>query len=223
MILNSPTIRKPSSSTSSSSRARSSSGGRGIDKSGELPRRRDARGAGQGLLGVTIPKAWGGLGKDYIATRWRSRRLRASATVAVSLSVTNSLVAEVIAHAGRDQRDRRLQAGAVKPSAPSRCRSRTPAPMRRTSRRRPCGRGDGYRSPASRCGSRTPRTLQAIAARTRPGLRDRASPHSSWRWIQRHQANGPRRFARRPRSRCMDPELDLTVADDQVLGRVDQL
>src|SRR4029077_9101114 len=76
----------------------------GIDKSGEFPADVMHAAAGQGLLGVTIPKVWGGLGKDYISYALAIETVaRASATVAVSLSVTNSLVAEVIAHAGRDQ------------------------------------------------------------------------------------------------------------------------
>jgi alkylation response protein AidB-like acyl-CoA dehydrogenase len=90
----------------------------GIDKSGEFPADVIHAAAGQGLLGVTIPKAWGGLGKDYISYALAIETIaRASATVAVSLSVTNSLVAEVIAHAGRDaQREkwlRRLASGEV--------------------------------------------------------------------------------------------------------------
>jgi len=83
----------------------------GIDKSGEFPADVMHAAAGQGLLGVTIPKAWGGLGKDYVSYALAIEAIaRASATVAVSLSVTNSLVAEVIAHAGRDaQRERWLR------------------------------------------------------------------------------------------------------------------
>src|SRR6267378_1221201 len=62
------------------------------------------RAAGRGLCGVTIPAAWGGGGHDYISYALAIEAIaRASATVAVSLSVTNSLVAELIAHAGRDQ------------------------------------------------------------------------------------------------------------------------
>src|SRR3954465_9231254 len=76
----------------------------GIDKSGEFPADVMHAAAGHGLLGVTIPKTWGGLGKDYVSYALAIEAIaRASATVAVSLSVTNSLVAEVIAHAGRDQ------------------------------------------------------------------------------------------------------------------------
>src|SRR5438552_16511825 len=76
----------------------------GIDKSGEYPTDVMHAAAEQGLLGVTIPKAWGGAGRDYVSYALAIEAIaKASATVAVSLSVTNSLVAEVIAHAGRDQ------------------------------------------------------------------------------------------------------------------------
>src|SRR5216110_2161029 len=73
-----------------------------IDASGEFPRDVIQEAARQGLLGVTIPAEWGGLGRDYVSYAAAIEAVaRASATVAVSLSVTNSLVAEVIAHAGR--------------------------------------------------------------------------------------------------------------------------
>src|SRR6187200_2208408 len=80
----------------------------GIDKSGEFPTDVMHAAAGYGLLGVTIPKAWGGAGRDYVSYALAIEVIaKASATVAVSLSVTNSLVAEVIAHAGRDQQRER--------------------------------------------------------------------------------------------------------------------
>src|SRR5258706_4754014 len=80
----------------------------GIDKSGEFRSDVMHAAAGHGLLGVTIPKAWGGAGRDYVSYALAIEAIaRASATVAVSLSVTNSLVAEVIAHAGRGQQRER--------------------------------------------------------------------------------------------------------------------
>src|SRR5712664_2079220 len=76
----------------------------GIDKSGEFPADVLHAAAAHGLLGVTIPTAWGGAGRDYVSYALAiEASAKASATVAVSLSVTNSLVAEVIAHAELDQ------------------------------------------------------------------------------------------------------------------------
>ena len=55
-----------------------------------------------GLLGMTIPKHWGGLGLDYVSYAVAIEAIaRASATVAVSLVVHHSLVADLLAHAGR--------------------------------------------------------------------------------------------------------------------------
>src|SRR6185503_19739532 len=80
----------------------------GIDKSGEFPTDVMHAAASHGLLGVTIPAAWGGAGRDYVSYVLAIEAVaKASATVAVSLSVSNSLVAEVIAHAGRDQQRER--------------------------------------------------------------------------------------------------------------------
>src|SRR5437773_11791785 len=79
-----------------------------IDEAGEFPIDVIRAAAGRGLLGVTIPPAWGGAGRDYVSYALAIEAVaRASATVAVVLSVTNSLVAEVIAYAGRDQQRER--------------------------------------------------------------------------------------------------------------------
>src|SRR2546426_1800395 len=90
----------------------------GIDKSGEFPADVLHAAATEGLCGVTIPKAWGGLGRDYVSYALAIEAIsRASATVAVSLSVTNSLVAELIAHAGgapqKEEWLRKLASGEV--------------------------------------------------------------------------------------------------------------
>src|SRR3954469_21327281 len=82
-----------------------------IDESGEFPLDVMRAAAGLGLLGVTIPKTWGGLGLDYVSYVVAIEAIaRASATVAASLVVHNSLVAELIAFAGRaKQRERWLR------------------------------------------------------------------------------------------------------------------
>ena len=74
--------------------------------------------AGLGLLGVTIAPDRGGAGRDYLSYTLAIEAIaRASATVAVSLVVTNSLVAELIAHVAsnalQEQWLRRLATGEV--------------------------------------------------------------------------------------------------------------
>src|SRR3989442_7811284 len=80
-----------------------------IDEAGEFPIDVIRAAAGRGLLGVTIPPAWGGAGRDYVSYALAIEAVaRASATVAVVLSVTNSLLAELIAHARRVPQKERL-------------------------------------------------------------------------------------------------------------------
>src|SRR5947199_10424946 len=74
-----------------------------IDASGEFPTDVMQAAAGLGLLGVTVSKKWGGAGRDYLSYALAIEAIgRASATVAASLVVTNSLVAELVEHAGND-------------------------------------------------------------------------------------------------------------------------
>jgi alkylation response protein AidB-like acyl-CoA dehydrogenase len=87
-----------------------------IDEEHEFPRTLIARAGALGLMGVTIPEAWGGAGEDEVAYVLALEAVaRASATVAVILSVNNSLVAETLLRHGTDaQRDlwlRRLAQG----------------------------------------------------------------------------------------------------------------
>ncbi len=183
----------------------------GIDKSGEFPADVMHAAAGQGLLGVTIPKAWGGLGKDYISYALAIEAIaRASATVAVSLSVTNSLVAEVIAHAGRDaQRERWLRKlargeaiGAFALSEPD---AGTDAANQLTKadqvgRRLPHHRQESLgRQRRGRLGRHRLRADAAGAAR--PGHHGVSRADG----LAGHQAHGARRLARRPRPRLHGP------------------
>src|SRR4026209_1423214 len=82
-----------------------------IAKSGEFPAGVMRAAAAHGLLGVTIPKSWGGAGRDYVSYALAIQAIaQASATVAGSLSGTQSPVAELIPPAGRDpQRERWLR------------------------------------------------------------------------------------------------------------------
>src|SRR5687768_13808641 len=83
-----------------------------IDVSDEFPRDLVAEAAKLGLLGVTIPTAFGGLGLDYVSYALAVEALaHASATLAVIVAVNNSLVAETIVRFGTDaQRERWLEA-----------------------------------------------------------------------------------------------------------------
>src|SRR5580765_8678502 len=82
-----------------------------IDSSGEFPSDVIRAAAELGLLSMTVSTAWGGAGRGYLSYALAIESIgRASATVATSLAVTNSLVAELIEHAGTDaQRDRWLR------------------------------------------------------------------------------------------------------------------
>jgi butyryl-CoA dehydrogenase len=72
-----------------------------IDESGEYPRGLVAEAAALGLMGVTIPKDAGGAGRDYVSYALAMEAIsQASATLAVILSVNNSLVAEPILEHG---------------------------------------------------------------------------------------------------------------------------
>ena len=200
----------------------------GIDKSGEFPADVMHAAAGQGLLGVTIPKAWGGLGKDYVSYALAIEAIaRASATVAVSLSVTNSLVAEVIAHAGRDaQRERWLRKlargeaiGAFALSEPD---AGTDAANQQT---KAVKSADGYRITGKKVwvANAEEASVAIVFASTRPGLRGQGITA----FLVPMDSAGITRTARADSLGvrglgCMDLELDLAVTDDQVLGHVDQ-
>jgi butyryl-CoA dehydrogenase len=87
-----------------------------IDEANAFPRALIAEAGSLGLMGVTIPEAWGGAGEDDVAYVLALEAVaHASATVAVILSVNNSLVAETILRHGTDaQRElwlRRLARG----------------------------------------------------------------------------------------------------------------
>ena len=200
----------------------------GIDKSGEFPTDVMHAAASQGLLGVTIPKAWGGAGRDYVSYALAIEAIaKASATVAVSLSVSNSLVAEVIAHAGRDeQRERWLRKlaggealGAFALSEPD---AGTDAANQQTKAVRA---GDGYRITGRKVwvANAEEASVAIVFARTRPGLRGQGvtaflipMDTPAIKRTARADSLGVRGLG------CMDLDLDITVADQDVLGPVDQ-
>ena len=74
-----------------------------IDADGRFPRALVAEAAALGLMGVTIPRANGGLGLDYVSYALAIETVsQASATLAVILTVTNSLVTEPLRQFGSD-------------------------------------------------------------------------------------------------------------------------
>lgn len=74
-----------------------------IDESGAFPRDLITAAAGLGLTGVTLPADVGGGGRPYVTYATALEAVSAaSATVAVILSVTSSLVAEPLAEFGTD-------------------------------------------------------------------------------------------------------------------------
>jgi butyryl-CoA dehydrogenase len=88
----------------------------GIDEDGRFPRALVQELAARGLLGVTIPQAWGGGGRDYVSYALALEAVaHASAVLSVIASVNNSLVAEPIAEFGSDEQKqmwlRRLATG----------------------------------------------------------------------------------------------------------------
>lgn len=82
-----------------------------IDETDEFPRDLVERCGALGLMGVTIPEAWGGRGLDTVAYVLAIEAVaRASATLAVILAVNNSLVAEPLLEFGTaEQKERWLR------------------------------------------------------------------------------------------------------------------
>jgi alkylation response protein AidB-like acyl-CoA dehydrogenase len=200
----------------------------GIDQSGEFPTDVMRAAADAGLCGMTIPKSWGGAGRDYVSYVLAIEAIaKASATVAVSLVVTNSLVAELIAHAGRDQQRerwlRRLATGQVIGAfALSEPEAGTDAANQKTTAVR---EGDSYRLRGRKVwvANAEEAAVAIVFACTRPGLRGQGVTA----FLLPMDAPGITRMARADSLGvrglgCMDLDLDVTAADDQVLGRVDQ-
>jgi butyryl-CoA dehydrogenase len=200
----------------------------GIDKSGEFPSDVLHAAAAYGLLGVTIPKTWGGAGRDYVSYALAIEAIaHASATVAVSLSVTNSLVAELIAHAGKDQQRerwlRKLATGdAIGAFALSEPDAGTDAANQQTKAVR---EGGGYRVSGKKVwvANAEEASVVILFARTRPGLRGQGITA----FLVPMDTPGIRRTARADSLGvrglgCMDLELDIVATDEQVLGAVDQ-
>lgn len=75
-----------------------------IDESGDYPRDLVTEAGALGLMGVTIPRALGGAGRDTVTYALAVEAVAlASATLSVILTVNNSLVAEPLAEFGSDE------------------------------------------------------------------------------------------------------------------------
>ena len=199
-----------------------------IDDSGAFPFDVLRQAAAQGLAGVTVPVAWGGAGLDFLSYVLAIEAIaRASATVAVSLSVTNSLVADVLAHVGRtpqkEQWLRRLASGEVIGAfALSEPDAGTDAANQQT---RAVRTGHGYRISGRKVwvANAEAAGVAVVFASTRPGQRGQGVTA----FLVPMDTSGITRTARADSLGvrglgCTDLEFDIEVGDDQVLGSVDQ-
>jgi len=199
-----------------------------IDESGEFPIDLIRASVAHGLLGVTIPVAWGGAGRDYVSYALAIEAVgRASATVAAALVVTNSLVAELIAYAGSEkQKGRWLRAlangQALGAFALSEANAGTDAANQQTTAVR-SGKGFAIKGRKVWVANAEAAQIAIVFACTRPGLRAQGvtaflvpmeTPGITRR--ARDESLGVRGLG------CMDLAFDITVGDDQVLGAVDQ-
>jgi butyryl-CoA dehydrogenase len=199
-----------------------------IDGTGQFPLDVIRAAGAIGLCGATIPRAWGGAGLDYLSYALAIEAIaKASATVAVSLSVTNSLVAELVSHAGRaphkEQWLRRLATGdAIGAFALSEPEAGTDAANQKT---RAIRTANGYRIVGRKVwvANAEAAAVAIVFACTRPGLRGQGVTA----FLVPMNAKGITRTTRDDSLGvrglgCTDLELDVEVSDDQVLGSVDQ-
>jgi len=199
-----------------------------IDEAGVFPLDVMRAAAAQGLLGITVPAQWGGLGLDYVSYAVAIEAIsRASATVGVSLVVHHSLVADLLAHAGRaKQKDewlRRMASGEVLAAfALSEPEAGTDAANQLTRAERTA---TGYRIVGRKVWVANAEfaSLAVVFACTRPGLRGQGVTA----FLVPMDSPGITRTARADSLGvrglgCMDLDFDVQVTDDQVLGAVDQ-
>jgi alkylation response protein AidB-like acyl-CoA dehydrogenase len=199
-----------------------------IDESGEFPIDVIKAAAANGLTGITVPRNWGGLGLDYVSYALAIETIaQASATVAVSLVVHHSLVAELIAHAGRarhkDQWLRRLATGeAIGAFALSEPDAGTDAANQTTRASKTSG---GYHITGRKVwvANADVAGVAIVFACTRPGQRGQGVTA----FLVPMNTPGIARTARADSLGvrglgCMDLDFDIDVTDDQVLGSVDQ-
>src|SRR5256714_13949006 len=197
-----------------------------IDRTGQFPVFVMQAAATLGLCGVTIARNHGGAGRDYLSYTLAIEAIaRASATVAVSLVVTNSLVSELIEHAASNALHERwlksLATGeAIGAFALSEPGAGTDAANQQTTATR---EGSGYRIKGRKVwvANAEAAAVAVVFASTEPGARRDGitaflipldTPGITR--TSRDDSLGVRGLG------CMDLDLDLVVADDAVLGAV---
>lgn len=198
-----------------------------IDETGQFPLDVIRATAGRGLLGATLPAEWGGAGLDFLSYVLAIEAIAAaSATVAVSLVVQNSLVADLIARAGRaDQKEewlRRLTSGdAIGAFALSEPDAGTDAANQKTTAVKS---GDGFRISGRKVwvANAEAASVAIVFARTRAGQRGKGITA----FVVPMDTPGITRIARADSLGvrglgCMDLEFDVTLSQKHVLGAVD--
>lgn len=199
-----------------------------IDESGDFPFDLIRAAARHGLMGATIGKEWGGAGLDYLSYVLAIEAIaKASATVAVSLVVHNSLVTELVEHAGtQEQKERwlrRLTAGdALAAFALSEPDAGTDAANQQTKAVKTDG---GYRITGRKIwvANAEGAALVLVFASTRPEARG----DGITAFLVPANTPGITRTARADSLGvrglgCMDLDFDINVTDDQVLGAVNE-
>jgi alkylation response protein AidB-like acyl-CoA dehydrogenase len=201
---------------------------RAIDESGDFPLDVIRAAAARGLLGATIPEEWGGAGLGYTSYILAIEAIAyASATVAASLVVHNSLVAELVAKHGsaahKQRWLRRLTTGeAVGAFALSEPDAGTDAANLQS---RASKTATGYRIVGRKVwvANAEAATVAVVFAATRPGLRGQGITA----FLVPMDAPGISRTVRADSLGvrglgCMDLDLEVDVSDDEVLGLVDE-
>jgi alkylation response protein AidB-like acyl-CoA dehydrogenase len=198
-----------------------------IDETGQFPLDVIRATAGRGLLGATLPTEWGGAGLDFLSYVLAIEAIAAaSATVAVSLVVQNSLVADLMAHAGRaDQKQawlRKLSSGdAIGAFALSEPDAGTDAANQKTTAVKT---DDGYRISGRKVwvANAEVASVAIVFARTRAGQRGKGITA----FVVPMDTPGITRIARADSLGvrglgCMDLQFDVTLSQQYVLGAVD--
>jgi len=197
-----------------------------IDAEGDFPFDLLRAAASRGLMGATLPAEWGGAGLDYLSYTLAIEAIaKASATLAVSLVVHNSLVTELVAHAAtaaqKERWLRKLTAGdALGAFALSEQDAGTDAANQQT---QAVKTGDGYRITGRKIwvANAEGAALIVLFASTTSGARGEGITA----FLVPANTPGITRTARADSLGvrglgCMDLDFDITVGADAVLGRV---